>query len=102
VSPNPADFTPNVASATGATRAVYKFLQVGTTMYAGGAITSVSTGQGVTPRGTFTRSNLFAFNAATGAIKDGFNPALNGPGWWAASRTGRRADGGGSSRPPCV
>jgi len=44
VSANPANVTPNVASG-----AVYKLLQVGGTMYAGGAFSSVSTPAGVSP-----------------------------------------------------
>ena len=46
VSANPANFTPNVASG-----AVYKLTQVGGTMYAGGAFSSVSTPAGVSPGG---------------------------------------------------
>jgi hypothetical protein len=47
VSANPANFTPNVASG-----AVHKFVQVGGTMYAGGAFGSVSTPAGVSPGGS--------------------------------------------------
>src|SRR4029453_10959634 len=79
VSANPANFTPNVASG-----AVYKFVQVGPTMYAGGAFSSVSTPAGVSPGGTFARSNLVAFNAATGVISS-FAPSVNGEVWAGAS-----------------
>ena len=67
VSANPANFTPNVASG-----AVYKFTQVGGTMYAGGAFSSVSTPAGVSPGGTFSRSNIVAFNAnlASGKVTE--------------------------------
>ena len=44
-----------------ASGAVYKFVRVGSTMYAGGASSSVSTPAGVSPGGTFTRSNIVAF-----------------------------------------
>ena len=64
VSDDPANFTPNVASG-----AVHKFVQVGGTMYAGGAFSSVSTPAGVSPGGTFARSNIVAFNASTGVIR---------------------------------
>jgi len=79
VSANPANFTPNVASG-----AVYKFVQVGSTMYAGGAFSSVSTPAGVSPGGTFARSNIVAFNAATGVISS-FAPSVNGEVWALAS-----------------
>jgi hypothetical protein len=80
VSTNPANFTPNVASG-----AVYKFVQVGGTMYAGGAFSSVSTPAGVSPGGTFARSNIVAFNASTGVISTSFAPSVNGEVWALAS-----------------
>jgi hypothetical protein len=79
VSANPANFTPNVASG-----AVYKFVQVGPTMYAGGAFSSVSTPAGVSPGGTFARSNIVAFSASTGVISS-FAPSVNGEVWALAS-----------------
>jgi hypothetical protein len=79
VGANPANFTPNVASG-----AVYKFVQVGGTMYAGGAFGSVSTPAGVSPGGTFARSNIVAFNAATGVVSS-FAPGVNGEVWALAS-----------------
>ena len=79
VSANPANFTPNVASG-----AVYKFTQVGGTMYAGGAFSSVSTPAGVSPGGTFARSNIVAFNASTGVVSS-FAPSVNGEVWAMAS-----------------
>ena len=85
VSANPADFTPNVASPTdGSVRAIYRFLQVNGVMYAGGTFTSVSTASGVSPTGTFARSNLVAFKPTTGAINS-FSPRFNGPVWALAS-----------------
>jgi hypothetical protein len=80
VSTNPANITPNVASG-----AVYKFVQVGGTMYAGGAFSSVSTPAGVSPGGTFARSNIVAFNASTGVISTSFAPSINGEVWALAS-----------------
>jgi hypothetical protein len=79
VGANPANFTPNVASG-----AVYKVLQVGGTMYAGGSFGSVSTPAGVSPGGTFSRSNLVAFSAATGVVSS-FAPTVNGQVWALAS-----------------
>src|SRR4029453_5466857 len=81
VSTNPANVTPNVASG-----AVHKFVQVGGTMYAGGTFSSVSTPAGVSPGGTFTRNNIVAFNASTGAISS-FAPTVNGE-VWALARDG--------------
>ena len=80
VSANPANFTPNVASG-----AVHKFVQVGGTMYAGGAFSSVSTPAGVSPGGTFARGNIVAFNAATGVVSTTFAPSVNGEVWALAS-----------------
>ena len=80
VSANPANFTPNVASG-----AVHKFVQVGGTMYAGGAFSSVSAAPGVSPGGTFARSNLVAFSATTGVISTTFAPSINGEVWALAS-----------------
>jgi hypothetical protein len=75
VSANPANWTPNVADG-----AVYKFVQVGQTMYAGGSFSSVSTASGVSPGGTFVRSNLVAFNPGTGVIS-AYAPSVNGAVW---------------------
>ena len=61
VSANPANVTPNVASG-----AVYKLLQVGGTMYAAGAVGSVSTRPESAPAGTFP-GKLRAVNPASGA-----------------------------------
>jgi hypothetical protein len=80
VSANPANFTPNVADG-----AVYKFVQVGGTMYAGGSFSSVSTPNGVSPGGTFARSNIVAFNASTGVVSTSFAPSVNGEVWGLAS-----------------
>jgi hypothetical protein len=79
VSANPANFTPNVASG-----AVYKFVQVGGTMYAGGSFGSVSTAPGVSPGGTFTRNNIVAFDPASGVIRS-FAPNVAGEVWALAS-----------------
>jgi Domain of unknown function (DUF5122) beta-propeller len=75
VSANPANWTPNVADG-----AVYKFVQVGGTMYAGGSFSSVSTASGVSPGGTFARSKIVAFNPSSGVIS-AFAPSVNGAVW---------------------
>jgi hypothetical protein len=75
VSANPANHTPNVASG-----AVYKFVQAGGTMYAGGAFGSVSTAPGVSPGGTFARNNIVAFDPASGVIRP-FAPNVAGEVW---------------------
>jgi hypothetical protein len=79
VSANPANWTPNVADG-----AVYKFVQVGGTMYAGGSFSQVSAAAGVSPGGTFARSNLVAFNPGTGVVSS-FAPTVNGAVWALAS-----------------
>jgi hypothetical protein len=89
VSANPANHTPNVASG-----AVYKFVQVGTTMYAGGAFGSVSTAPGVSPGGTFARNNLVAFDPTTGVIRP-FAPNVAGE-VWALAATGTSLYVGGT------
>jgi hypothetical protein len=80
VSANPANVTPNVASG-----AVHELVQVGGTMYAGGAFSSVSTPAGVSPGGTFARGNIVAFNATTGVVGTTFAPSVNGEVWALAS-----------------
>ena len=79
VSTNPVNYTPHVASG-----AVYKFVQVGQTMYAGGSFGSVSTAPGVSPGGTFTRNNIVAFDPASGVIRS-FAPNVAGEVWALAS-----------------
>src|SRR6266511_4553320 len=88
VSANPANFTPNVASG-----AVYKFVQVGGTMYAGGSFSSVSTAPGevwalasngtsLYVGGTFATVNGVArrgvakLDPVTGAVDTAFNANL--------------------------
>jgi hypothetical protein len=61
VSTDPANFTPRVTAGT----AVYKMLQVGGTMFAGGDFTQV---QNSARTSTFPRNDLFSFDAATGAV----------------------------------
>jgi beta-propeller uncharacterized protein DUF5122 len=62
VGTNPANFTPRVTTGT----AVYKLLQVGSTMFAGGDFTRV---QNSARTSTYNRQNLFSFDAATGVMK---------------------------------
>lgn len=54
---------------------VQKIVQVGNTMVAGGSFSTVSEPGGGT---SYPRTNLFAFNATTGAVSQAFNPQLNG------------------------
>jgi hypothetical protein len=61
VTTTPASFTPRVTTGT----AVYKMLQSGGTMFAGGNFTQV---QNSAKTSTVSRDNLFSFNASTGAI----------------------------------
>ncbi len=71
VSANPADWTPHILDDTGI---VYAITQVGNQMVAGGVFTQVKQPGGP----TLTRSNLFAFNATTGAINPNFAPTFDG------------------------
>jgi hypothetical protein len=69
VSPDPADFTPNVLNGR-----VNAIVQVGTTVVVGGSFAQVAEPGGA----TLTRTNLFAFDATTGVISDAFTPKPNG------------------------
>jgi hypothetical protein len=77
VSQDPANFTPRVTTG----EAVYKMLQVGTTMYAGGDFSQVQDSGRTT---TFPRSNLFSFTASTGAVTS-LSVAFDAPVWGLAS-----------------
>lgn len=61
VSTNPANFTPRVTTGV----AIYKLLQVGNTMFAGGDFTQI---QNSARTLTFNRDNLFSFDATTGTV----------------------------------
>jgi hypothetical protein len=61
VSTDPANFTPRVTTGV----AVYKLLQVGNTMYAGGEFTQIQNSNRVS---TFNRNNLFSFDATNGTV----------------------------------
>lgn len=54
---------------------VFKIVQVGDLMVAGGAFTQVADPMNGTP---YSRQNLFAFDAATGQVSQTFNPTLDG------------------------
>ncbi len=72
---NPVDTTPRVVDGGGEDEAgVRELRQVGSTMYAGGEFQRV---QSATRATTYTRTNLFSFNATTGAVSS-FAPAVNG------------------------
>jgi glutamine cyclotransferase len=77
VSANPADFTPRVITGT----AVYKLLQVGSTMFAGGDFTQVQNSARTT---TFNRTDLFSFDATTGAVNS-LSATFDGAVWGLAS-----------------
>lgn len=64
VSENPVNYTPQVAISTAFSHpAVYALRQVGSTMYAGGAFDTVTSGAG-----TATRQHLMGFDATTGTL----------------------------------
>jgi Malectin domain len=69
VSPDPADFTPNVLNGR-----VNAIVQVGDSVVVGGSFDQVAEPGGA----TLARTNLFAFDASTGAISDAFAPHPNG------------------------
>jgi len=77
VSPDPANFTPNVKDDGVSHSAIYALAQSGTTMYAGGLFQKATNAAGTT---TYTRTNLMAFNATTGAMTS-FKPNVNGQVW---------------------
>ena len=70
VSDNPANFTPHVLDGE-----VNAIIQVGNTMVVGGNFTQVQAASG---GGAVARTNIFAFNATTGALNTTFAPTLNG------------------------
>jgi len=88
VSTNPANFTPHVVDGN-----VNAFAQIGTTMYAGGVIGTVRNSSQTT---TYSRTNLMAFSATTGAVSS-WAPAANGEVWaLAPSADGKSLYIGGS------
>ena len=82
VSTNPADFTPRVtANSAGGKVVVQKMTQVGSTMFAGGGFTQV---QDAARTNTYNRTNLFSFNASTGAVNP-LSVSMDGTVWALAS-----------------
>lgn len=78
VSPNPVNFTPNVEDdAVVANAAVHAIAQVGNTIFAGGAFRKVTNSSRTV---TYTRFNLFAFSASSGAVRP-MAPEFNGTVW---------------------
>jgi hypothetical protein len=69
VSTNPADFTPQLASANST---VIQLVQCNKTMYAVGDFSSIKQGSK-----TYARNNAFSFDATTGAVSS-WNPNVNG------------------------
>ena len=70
VSSNPADWTPHVLDGK-----VDAIVQVGSKMIAGGKFTKVATA--AAPTTAIARSNIFAFDATTGAIDTAFAPVMD-------------------------
>jgi hypothetical protein len=78
VSPNPANFTPNVEDdGAVANAAVFAFTKQRDTVYAGGAFRTVTNAARTE---TYTRFNLVAFSATSGAIRP-IAPQFDGPVW---------------------
>ena len=69
VNPNPENWTPNVLNGQ-----INSIVQIGNQIYAGGQFTQVQAASGGT---IYSRSNLFAFNATTGAIDTTFAPTFD-------------------------
>ncbi len=69
VSANPANWTPNVLDGE-----IYSFVEIGNKIYAAGQFTQVQAATGGT---IYSRKNLFAFNATTGAIDTNFAPTFD-------------------------
>lgn len=70
VNANPADFTPQVMNGK-----VLAIAQVGSTVVLGGSFSSVTSANGAS---TFSRTNLVAFDATTGAVSTTFHPTPSG------------------------
>jgi Domain of unknown function (DUF5122) beta-propeller len=88
VSADPANVTPNINNG-----AVYKTAEYNGVLYAGGSFTSVSAAAGVRPAGTFARSRIVAFRAASGSITS-FAPRFNGLVWAITANAGYLYVGG--------
>ena len=86
---NPVNYTPNINQG-----AVYKMAEVNGILYAGGEFSSVTPAPGV-GGGTVNRSNIVAFNAATGVISS-FAPSFNGQVWAIVASGGSLYVGGTS------
>ena len=69
VNPNPDDWTPNVLDGQ-----INSIVQIGNEIYAAGKFTQVQAASGGT---IYARTNIFAFNATTGAIDTTFAPTLD-------------------------
>ena len=78
VSEDPANFTPMVIDGGGVSHTeTMALFQIGTTMFAGGKFALV---QNSAQTQTLSRSNVFSFNASTGAINS-FAPSVDGVVW---------------------
>jgi hypothetical protein len=81
------NYTPNINQG-----AVYKMAELNGILYAGGEFSSVTAAAGV-GGGTVNRSNIVAFNAATGVIQS-FAPSINGQVWAIVAANGALYVGG--------
>jgi hypothetical protein len=78
VSPNPANFTPNVEDdAIAGNAVVFALARRGSAIYAGGLFRKVTN---AARTDTYTRHNFLAFSATSGAIRS-IAPEFNGPVW---------------------
>lgn len=89
VSTRPAASPPRITTGT----AAYKMLQAGPTMYVGGDFTGITNAARTR---TYARSNLFSFEAATGAVT-GLSATFDGP-VWALAHSGSSLYVGGTFR----
>lgn len=91
VSPDPANFTPNVESdGSVSDSAVHALEQRKGIVFAGGAFRTVTDADGIR---TYLRHNLVAFSATTGAVRT-FAPNVNGTVWAIEKRKGALFVGG--------
>ena len=90
VSEDPAAYTPRVTTGV----AVYKLLQMGPTMFAGGDFTQIKNSSRTS---TYDRNNLFSFNATTGAVTS-LSVTFDRPAVWAMATDGTSLWVGGNFR----
>lgn len=82
VSADPVNYTPNVTDTGTNGSTVTALAQIGGTLYAGGRFQRVTNAAGTV---SYTRNNVMAFDAGTGAMSSTFQPSVNGQVWALAS-----------------